>query len=109
MKQTNEQIENCRNYPTCKASLCPLDPNLRNVIWYPDEDICNRRGLPKTDWLPRQRRIAKKATNRDFFFRLADIKAITRIHRSIKGHNPDAPIMSRRKTPVTRGVMGVES
>ena len=70
-------MEQCRYYPKCEAPLCPLDNQaLGTAIWYPDEPICRRKGLPDTRWLSIQRRIARKAVHRDLFFQISDLKKI---------------------------------
>ncbi|MFX0204210.1 MAG: hypothetical protein ACFFCW_49565 [Candidatus Hodarchaeota archaeon] len=54
-----KQMEQCRYYSECEAPLCPLDnQTLETAIWYPDEKICRRKGLPDTRWLSIQRKIA---------------------------------------------------
>ena len=84
-------MEQCRYYPKCKVPLCPLDNQaLETAIWYPDEPICRRKGLPDTRWLSIQRRIARKAVKRDLFFQISDLKKIKNVHKGIRGHNPDA-------------------
>jgi len=83
-------MEACRNYEGCEAPLCPLDTKcLKTAIWYPDEAICNRRGLPDADWLKVQRRVARKANQHDSFFTYDDLVRIKRVHPGIRGHNPD--------------------
>jgi hypothetical protein len=83
-------METCRHYEGCGAPLCPLDTKwLKTAIWYPDEPICKRRGLPDADWLKTQRRVAKRANGRDLFFTYYDLAKIKRVHPSIRGHNPD--------------------
>ena len=88
-------MEDCRNYKTCKAPLCPLDVIcLKTAIWYPDEEICSRRGLPDTGWLKVQRRIAKRAKRRDLFYRFDDLISIRQVRASIKGYNPNHYVKS---------------
>lgn len=83
-------METCRHYEGCGAPLCPLDTKwLKTAIWYPDEPICKRRGLPNADWLKTQRRVAKKANQDHLFFTYDDLLRIKRVHPSIRGHNPD--------------------
>jgi len=102
----NNQIElklllpnTCPSFETCKAPLCPLDRSFNFAVWYPDEDICGKRGLP--DDIRRiirtQRKIARKATAMDSSFDVSQLKNIKRVHNSIKGKNSDT---SRKPTPV---------
>jgi len=84
-------MESCYSYKNgCNAQLCPLDPSsLDNALWYPDETICRRRGLPDTKWIKTQRKIAKKAKDCDTFYQFSDLVSIQRVSAGIKGHNPN--------------------
>jgi hypothetical protein len=84
------EMEICPGYKNCSAPLCPLDDKtLETAIWFPDEPICTRHGLPDTKWLRIQRRIAKKAKTHDTFYRISDLQRIQRVYSSIRGHNPN--------------------
>jgi len=53
------------NFDSCNAPLCPLDEEgLKKAVWYPDEEICRRRGL-NYPWLKTQKKIAKRAKHSD--------------------------------------------
>ena len=73
-------------FESCSAPICPLDEqSMKKSIWYPDEDICHKRlGL---QWIKIQRRIKKKAKNKDRYFTRKDFD-VTRV-QSPRGHNPD--------------------
>lgn len=74
----------------CSAPIYPEDESsLKNAIWYPDEPICPKRGL-NLSWLKIQKRIARKAKDKDRYFTFKDFQVL-RV-RSPRGHNPDKPL-----------------
>jgi len=78
----------CPSYEGCSAPICPLDPqSLELGIWLPDEPICRSKKYGTAKWIKRQRKIAEKAKNRDFFFTFKDFN-VARI-RNPRGHDPD--------------------
>ena len=83
----NELPQDCKNWATCKAPLCPLDDKNDKVIWYPEDDICRRRGMPK--WVSTQKKIARIVKDKTGYFTLADIQKIQRVSRACVGTNPD--------------------
>jgi hypothetical protein len=87
----NKRI-NCKFYEGCSAPMCPIlsEEQNSNYIWYPDEDICQKRkGLP--DWVRQQRKIAKKAKpeNYQYYFTLGMLEVRFRVTKSVKGLDPD--------------------
>ena len=92
----------CRNYESCASSICPFE-NTYDSIWYPDEEICNRRRCDLPEWIRKQRRIKRKAISRDRYYLKDDIEQIGRVSVKTKGRNPDRDIVDHRpaqKTPV---------
>jgi hypothetical protein len=98
----------------CSAPLCP-ELNSADGIWYPDELICMRRCYASLKWVRKQKKIAKKATYRDFYFSKNDIEQIKRITTKTKGRNPDKDITQcstqnhpefSKKMPPNKGDMG---
>ena len=80
------KVTDCTN-DGCSAPICPLDKDsLKNGIWYPDEPICTSKDRP--DWVTIQKRIAKKAKNKERFFTHKDFLRI-KVVRNPRGHNPD--------------------
>jgi hypothetical protein len=51
---------NCNRYGQCNANLCPLDPGLKNRIWYADEEVCSSRKYGNRRWIKKQRLIQKR-------------------------------------------------
>lgn len=71
----------CNSFEKCSAPICPLD-HPENAIWYPSEDTCTKRPIPK--WVKKQRRIAKKTKKPGDYLTL---KILTSTSRT--GINPD--------------------
>ena len=80
----------CPYFDSCDAPLCPLEgeEGLKNGIWYPEEEICRRRGL-NYPWLKTQKKIAKRAKHSDGYFTLQMLTHPCRISRGITGLDPD--------------------
>lgn len=85
----NKNIISCPQYQKCNAPLCP-EINNPDGIWYPDEPICRSHKFSALNWIRKQRKIAKKAIYRDFYFTKADLEAIIRVTIKTKGQNPDS-------------------
>jgi hypothetical protein len=80
----------CKYYENCSAPLCPLDEeSLEFGIWYPDEEICRKRGI---DWVKKQKKIVKVGASADYYFDYQSLKSIKQIRKGIKGQDPDKPI-----------------
>jgi len=78
--------EECVSYEGCSATLCPLEID-SNHVWFPDEDICRKHG--KVDWIKKQRKIARKANNKDTYFTVDMLKEVKRVTANIVGADPD--------------------
>ena len=72
----------CRNFQTCSAALCPLDPNPR-YYWYADTEICNRASVP--EWVKIQRKIQKVNPDPHRYFTQRMLESITRVSKDITG------------------------
>ena len=56
-------MQDCPSFESCNAPLCPLDPQLKDCIWFADEDICSGRAGSGKRWIKKQRSITKRQTN----------------------------------------------
>ncbi len=80
--------EECPRYEACGASLCPLDlKHLKIGCWYADEEYCNKTPVP--NWVLMQRKIARRAKNKDGYFTYEMLKRNCKITGSIVGLDPD--------------------
>jgi len=80
----------CPQFDNCSAPLCPLQPNtIDGGIWYPGEEICNRRGFQNLDWAKKQKLIVKAKAPLDKYFTVEMLKAIKQVRKGIEGINPD--------------------
>jgi len=79
-------MKDCIYFDECSAPLCPLsDESLQYGTWFPDEEICRKNlGL---EWVKRQKKIKKKATNFGECFTKNMLEHNCKL--TIKGINPD--------------------
>jgi len=109
--------QKCPYFDTCSAPLCPMEneEELKKAIWYPDEEICRRRGL-NYPWLKTQRKIGKRAKHSDGYFTLQMLTHLRRVCKGIEGLDPDrdeAPQLQKWLKnhpvlkPTKRGLRGV--
>ena len=78
----------CSRFEICSALLCPLDvENLQNKAWFPDEEYCKKSPVPQ--WVVNQRKIAKKAKDKNKYFTYDMLKRNCRISKGILGLDPD--------------------
>jgi len=83
-------IEQCSSFEDCSAPLCPLSGSLPDAVWYPDEEVCNRRDRNKPKWLRTQRKIKRlKPDYSASYFTLEMLSKIKRVTKQITGINPD--------------------
>ena len=88
--------EKCPRYETCSASLCPLDrERLKAGVWYPGDEICKL--TPAPSWVRMQRKIAKKARDKNKYFTYEMLKRNCRISNAIIGLDPDRDETSQLK------------
>ena len=78
----------CPRFEICSAPLCPLEEKeLQNKIWYPDDEFCKKSPAPK--WVADQRKIAKKAKDRNKYFTYDMLRRNCRISKGISGLDPE--------------------
>ncbi len=82
-----ERSEKCKHWDKCSAPLCPL--NLNKGIWYPNEEVCSNRKFFGLQWVKNQKKIAKRAGDKDSFFTVNMLDRKITIRTGIKGLNPD--------------------
>jgi hypothetical protein len=82
--------ESCPAWEDCKAPLCPLDDqSMKFGVWYPDEQVCWRRGGRKVPWVKIQHKVQIRAKRQDFYFTVNDFLTMSRVVHPL-GHDPDA-------------------
>ena len=63
-----EGPESCKFFDSCSASLCPLDPRLKEMLWCPEENdsdgICKNREFAGLQFVRTQKRIARATRNK---------------------------------------------
>ena len=87
-----ERMEDCKHYGYCNASLCPLDieENIeKDVIWYPNEEICRLRAFSKLPWIKAQRKIVAKGCGSDRYFTHKMLNQGCIIGKRMCGLDPD--------------------
>ena len=86
----------CSLWSSCDAPICPLDEvSLRTGIWYPDESICRKH---LHNWIQHQKKIAKKAKNKEKYFTFDMLKRDCIIGNGIEGldpHSEEAPQLEK--------------
>jgi len=88
----------CHNFEDCSAPLCPIDDNsTSNGVWYPDEEICNRRGFQNLDWIRKQKAIVKARAPADRYFTVQMLQAARQVRKGIEGISPDQPLEQARR------------
>lgn len=93
-------VEQCSQYDTCKAPICPLDTNsVANSLWYPGEQVCVMRGAPS--WVKTQRKITKRQPDTTRYFKVADLMAIKVVRKPV-GRNPDEMAWEKTRKTHTR-------
>ena len=63
-----EGPESCKFFDSCSASLCPLDPRVKEMRWCPEENepesICKYRKFAGLQFVRTQKRIARSTRNK---------------------------------------------
>lgn len=85
----------CVKFEGCNAPLCPLDEDVADYVWYPDEYICNCQQHNQIDWVRRQRKIAKKVELGYFTLEMLNRNCV--IGANMRGLDPDEPEASQLK------------
>jgi hypothetical protein len=79
-------MQECPSYEKCEAPICPLDDSSKDIaLWYPDEEICGSMQFRKEKWRIAQRKIAKRAIDRDTYFTKPMLEVATKVTPHIKG------------------------
>ncbi len=55
-------MEKCNRFNECSAPLCPLDPDIKDRLWFHDEEVCKSREHNKHRWIKKQRSIVRRQT-----------------------------------------------
>ena len=83
--------EDCGQFETCNAPMCPLDPELSRKVWFPDEKICTSKKFgPGLKWIENQRKIKKKKSDSTLCFTLGMLDRPFIIKKGIVGVSPDS-------------------
>jgi hypothetical protein len=86
MENNGMNTKDCKSYEGCDAPICPMDDATKNIAtWFADEEICGSLQFRKEKWRISQRRIAKRATDRDSYYTMAMLNAIDQVRTGIKG------------------------
>ena len=84
----------CPRFEICSAPLCPLEEKeLQTKIWFPDDEICKKQPAPK--WVATQRKIAKKAKDKNKYFTFGMLNRNCRISKGILGLDPEKDEVSQ--------------
>ena len=80
--------KDCKYFEQCSASLCPLDPELKLSVWYPEEngpdEICKNKEFSELQVIKTQRKIARAVRNKNkerddyFTFEMLNISIVVR-------------------------------
>jgi hypothetical protein len=63
-----------------------MDDATRDIAsWFPDEEICGLREFRKGKWRIAQRKIARRAVDRDSYYTMAMLNSIGQVRGGIKG------------------------
>lgn len=82
--------QECPRFKTCAAPLCPLNPEIDQHTWYPDEEICRRNGFTgRYRWIRVQKKIQKRARCRNRYFTKEMLESVFAVLSGTKGVNPD--------------------
>jgi hypothetical protein len=91
--ETKEQptcARDCPNFQDCSAPFCPADADsLKSGLWYTDEGICSLVVFKNLTWIMNQKRIAKKARNKDFYFTKTMLDRTCIVTGATEGLDPD--------------------
>jgi hypothetical protein len=80
--------KDCPQFESCSSPICPMFGS--SGIWYPDEGICTSRNYSALPWIKRQRKIARKVRNKDFFFTYEMLNHNCIVTVATEGLDPDA-------------------
>ena len=91
--------ESCKFFDSCSASLCPLDPRVKEMQWCPEENdtdgICKNREFAGLQFIRTQKKIArisrKQNEDRDDFFTFEMLNRNIMVKLLIQGVPNDPP------------------
>lgn len=82
--------QKCPKYDLCNVPLCPLDPeSLKDGVWYPDEEICRKKGWSYHKWIRIQKRIKEVGADTGLYFDYEMLKNKGAVQKGVKGKDPD--------------------
>ena len=55
-------MERCTRFNICNAPLCPLDSDIKDRVWWADEEVCRSRKYGQHRWIRKQRSIQRRET-----------------------------------------------
>lgn len=87
--------EDCQNFETCSAPMCPLQEDTWNYAWFPkfDEEICKSQSHNKLMWIYQQRRLNKLC--KEGYFTLDMLKRPIVMRKGIRGLDPDSKLKEK--------------
>ena len=87
MKNINE----CKHFDTCDATLCPLNEDLDSCVWYPNEQVCRATKFARLQWVRIQKRLRKYGAKVDNgYFTKKILEKMYAVSARTKGINPDS-------------------
>jgi len=83
----------CKYWDSCSSNLCPLDPDIQNKVWCPEEqeynEICRNPEFQNLQFIVTQRKIARALRNnlqdREDYFNYEMLNRNIIVKRGIKG------------------------
>ena len=97
----------CPRKDKCSAPLCPMDEISMQQIWLPDEEICKHRSHLEDRFVKQQRKIQKKARDRDTYYTLEMLSVECIVKAGMTGidpdraYNPQVEIWMRKHPPIS--------
>lgn len=84
------EAKECSVWENCSANICPADEiNMDCACWYPNEEYCTAHKFSKLLWVKNQRKIARKARNKDLYFTKEMLDRNFIITAATEGLDPD--------------------
>jgi len=79
--------DECKSFESCNAPMCPLDEEVGNYTWYPEEDVCGNSLYNKDGWIKNQRKYSRKSV--EGYYTLEMLKRSCVITAGTKGLDPE--------------------
>lgn len=80
-------IEACPSHLNCSASMCPFDPLLKEVCWYPEDGICRKNFPP--EWVKIQKKIAGRTRSLNTYYTFKMLSRNCIVKKGITGIDPN--------------------